>query len=79
MEVDGVEPDCIDGQCVIPELDDTGTRIFKIRSLLLSLQGVVDPGTILRMHDATLADIELLAMLEDEVKELKGSKDEQTG
>ncbi len=71
LEVDGVEPNCIDGQCIIPDLDDAGTRILRIRSLLLSLQNIVDPGTILKMHDATLADIERLAFLEEEFKALK--------
>ncbi len=75
LEIDGAEPDCFEGECIIPPLDERGQRILKIRQRIISLQGFIDGGTVLRMYEATLEDIDLLAFVEDELK----SRDNQAG
>lgn len=77
LEVDDAEPDCFEGECKIPPLDETGQRIMEMRSKLISLHDLVDPGTILRMYGATKEDIELLAFIENEMKSLE--KDNMDG
>jgi hypothetical protein len=60
--------------CQIPPLDEAGTRIMELRRKLITLQDLVDPGTILKMHDATSEDIELLAFIEAETAKLQPEK-----
>jgi hypothetical protein len=57
--------------CLIPPLDEAGSRIMEIRRKLISLQELVDPGTILKMYEATPEDIELLAAVETELAKLR--------
>ena len=71
LEIDGVEPDCFDGECRIPPPDSKGQRILEIRQKLISLHELVDAGTILKMYDANFEDIELLAAMEEELGKLK--------
>lgn len=75
-QVDGVEPDCRTGACVIPPLDQSSRRVMGIRSLLLQLEGLVDAGTVLSMVEADLTDLVLLAEIETL---LKSSKDTAHG
>ncbi|MBI5410175.1 MAG: hypothetical protein HZA14_12495 [Nitrospirae bacterium] len=57
--------------CWIPQPDERGQRILEIRDKLVRLQGLVDPGTILRLYSADIEDIEILAFLEDEIKKMQ--------
>jgi hypothetical protein len=69
-EKDGIAPDCeTDKGCVIPPIDVTERRILEIRDKLVALQGLVDSGDVLKMYGATRRDIELLVMVEKELKE----------
>ncbi|MBI5057006.1 MAG: hypothetical protein HZB61_10370 [Nitrospirae bacterium] len=69
--IDEVEPPCFKSQCWIPQPDERGQFIFAIRDKLIRLQGLVDPGTILRLYSADIEDIEMLAFLEDEIKKMQ--------
>ena len=44
---------------------------MELRAKLINLNGLVDPGTILKMYDADIEDIELLAFVEEEIKKLE--------
>ena len=69
FEKDGILPDCeTDKGCVLPELAPAGARILKIRNMLVELHEIVDPGTICRMFDADLDDLELIASVEAEAR-----------
>lgn len=71
-EIDGAVPDCqTDKGCLIPQLDEQGQRILDIRDRLITLHDIMDAGTILRMYDATKEDIEMLAIVENELKKLR--------
>lgn len=61
---------------MIPPLSDSGQHIMELRVKLISLNGLVDPGTILKMYDADIDDIELLTFLEEAIKDLKPEKDD---
>ncbi len=72
LEIDGYEPDCrTDKGCKVPPLDEHGQRILEIRDRLVSLHELVDAGTILRLYRATKEDIEMLAIIESELKKLR--------
>ena len=71
MNEDKELPACIEGACLIPELDEAGDRIMAIRDKIISLSGLVDSGPILNMYEADLKDLELLAFVEEELKKLK--------
>lgn len=64
-------PACIEGVCLIPELNEAGVRILAIREKIISLSGLVDSAPILKMYEADLEDLELLAFVEEELKKLK--------
>ena len=69
QQVDGVTPGCEAGKgCLIPALDERGARVMQIRDKLVRLKDLVDAGTVLQMYGADLDDIELLAVLEDEIR-----------
>lgn len=65
---DGTEPDCWDGECKIPPLDEQGMRILEIRNRILELKDLVDAGAILNIYRATEEDLELLAAWEQEIQ-----------
>lgn len=68
--MDGIAPDCQSERgCPIPELGPAGAKVLHLRGLLMRLHGLVDAGTICRMVDAGLEDLELLAVVEDELRE----------
>lgn len=71
MDEDKELPACIEGECLIPELDESGSRILAIREKIISLSGLVDSGPILKMYEADMEDLELLAFVEEELKKLK--------
>jgi hypothetical protein len=67
--VDGLTPECeTDVGCPVPPLPGGAVRIMEIRSLLVRLQGAVDPGTICRICEVDRDDLELLAIVEEELK-----------
>lgn len=67
--VDGIEPECIAGPgCPIPPPGDEGSRILATRDLLLRLKDLIDPGTVCRMCNIDRDDLELLALVEDELR-----------
>jgi hypothetical protein len=67
-------PACIEGDCLVPELDEKCSRVMSLRAQLINLSGLVDPATILKMHDAEIEDIELLEAVEAEIRALKEDK-----
>lgn len=71
MDEDRELPLCIEGACLIPELDEAGNRILAIREKIISLSGLVDSGPILKFYEADMEDLELLAFVEEELKKLK--------
>lgn len=71
MDEDRELPACIEGACLIPELDEACVRILAIREKIISLSGLVDSGPILKMYEADIEDLELLAFIEEELKKLK--------
>lgn len=76
--MDGITPDCETASgCIIPQLHPLPARAIKIRAMLASLHEVVDPGTILASFDADLDDLELLAVIEAELKEKRDGERRQ--
>lgn len=72
--VDGSEPDCeTEKGCKIPRLDKDGARVMRLRSELYILGPLIGPETVLGMHGATREDIELLLVVEHEMKRLKSN------
>jgi hypothetical protein len=68
--VDGLTPACLtESGCVIPALSEDGRRAVDLRGLLLRLRSVVDAGTVCSYFGADLETLELLAIIEDELKE----------
>lgn len=65
--------------CWVPPLPEGLQRIFEIRDRLTTLHELVDAGTILRLYDADIEDIELLAVIEEELKTLSDSGKETGG
>ncbi len=57
------------GGCPIPPLTADEARILEMRGMLISLKGLVDAGTILQMHGATLEDMQVLAEIEAGLKD----------
>ena len=55
--------------CLVPSPGPEGQRVLKLRSLLMRLGNLIDPGTVCRTFGADLDDLELLAVAEDELKE----------
>ncbi len=69
-EVDGAAAECETARgCRIPPLGVEEARVLRMRSMLVRLQGLVDAPTVLSMFGATREDIELLAEVEDELRE----------
>jgi len=68
--VDDIIPPCLTGQgCLIPPPGANGMRALELRSLIIRLRKLIDPGTVCRYFKAGLEDLELLAVIEDELKE----------
>jgi len=67
--MDGLTPECeTEDGCLVPAVDQKGLRVLEMRSLLVQLRPLVDPGTVLRMCDADLDDLKLLAIIEAELQ-----------
>ncbi len=72
--VDGAPPECETKLgCIIPSPGPEGARVLGIRSMLVSLRGLVDSASILRMYGAGREDAELLAFVEEELKTMEES------
>lgn len=68
--MDGIAPDCMaEAGCPIPQLDETGQRILQIRGHLVTLQPTVDAGTICRIHNVDRDDLDLLMVVEEQLRE----------
>ena len=61
-------PECKTGGCRLPPLRPEAARIWEVRTLLITLRELVDPGTICRICNVESADLYLLAAVENEVK-----------
>jgi len=77
FEIDGEEPDCWEGECKLPPLCARGRRILEIRDRIINLRDIVDPGSILRIYRADDEDIELLALVEEELQKLNPKNEEK--
>lgn len=80
MEIDGTVPDCKKEMgCPIPRLAEDEQRIMEIRSRLISLKDIVDSGTILNLYKTTKDDIDILAVIENEIRKMekKDGRDRQ--
>ncbi len=75
FSIDGTEPDCWEGECRVPGPGERGQWILEMRSLIIKLHDLVDPGSILGMYGADLEDIKLLAEAEEEIRRLNPTKD----
>lgn len=76
--MDGVIPGCQSAAgCLIPDLMPENQRLMQIRSLITRLAGVVDAGTILRLTEADVDDLILLAAAEDVLRQEKNSDHQQ--
>jgi len=72
IETDDEIPACeTEKGCMVPSLSERGREIMELRAKLISLSGLVDPGTILKMYGADIDDIELLAFVEEGIKKLE--------
>lgn len=68
-EKDGIAPDCeTEKGCLIPPIMPEGQRILEIRGKLITLRGLVESGVIFQMYGATKDDIDMLAIVEEEMK-----------
>lgn len=73
QETDGVLAPCKTGRgCPVPPPGRKGARALGIRSRLITLGELVGRETVLRMHGATAGDVELMAVIEEELKQASG-------
>jgi len=73
QRIDGVAPDCeTDKGCRISPLRPDEHRVLELRHKLITLRDLIDSGTILKICGATKEDIEILALVEEELKEAFG-------
>lgn len=69
--IDGITPDCETAKgCVIPPLSEAGNRILTIRQKLAALGELIGRGEILRLYGVTLEDMELLELVEAELRQI---------
>ena len=74
-EIDEEAPPCEIGMpCLIPPLDEAGAKAMEIREQVVKLQNLIDPGTVLKLHGCGLAELELLAVIEEELSKTKMEK-----
>ncbi|WP_066727076.1 hypothetical protein [Desulfuromonas sp. DDH964] len=68
--MDSLIPDCENGTgCPVPELKPGNARILEIRSRIVRLHNIVDTGTICRICGVDEGDLDLLAIVEDELSQ----------
>jgi len=74
-EIDGEVPPCERGvHCIIAPLDEAGAKAMDIRDQIVKLQHLIDPGTVLKLHGCGLPELELLAVIEEELSKAKMEK-----
>ena len=66
LEVEGIVTEC--DRCPVPPVTIQGQRILEIRARLVQLHELVDGGTILRLYGVTREELELLAVVEGEIR-----------
>jgi len=68
--VDGLTPDCEkDGGCLIPPLMPGPARALEIRDKLQRLSGLNIGSSVLDLYRASIDDLDLIAIAEDELRE----------
>jgi hypothetical protein len=61
-------PECnTEDGCALPELHPDNHRIIEMYNRIGELAGLVDAGVVLKMYDATIEDLELLASIKREL------------
>jgi len=74
------EPDCETGKgCRIPSLLPGPARALRLRRQVLRLGGLIPPAEVLKMHGATLRDVEMIAVAEDIYREMAEEEAERKG
>lgn len=66
-ETDLAAPQC--DKCPIPALDADNVRVMEMRSMIVSLKGLMDASVVVKAFGATMDDMRLLAALEREMVE----------
>jgi len=71
-----VEPPCIDGVCPtrFDELPEAAVRLLELRAQLVHLADYGLAGRICEEHEVTKEDLDLLAFIEAELKELRAER-----
>jgi hypothetical protein len=76
--VDGIIPDCkTDVGCTITRALPSVRRALELRGMLVRLHPLVDAGTVCREFGATRHDLELIAHVEDALREEKAEQTEE--
>lgn len=76
QELDGLVPDCqTEDGCKIPRLHPAAARAMEIRDKLIRLHRLKIGPAILDRYQATVEDLELLALAEDELTTKEATTD----
>jgi hypothetical protein len=68
--VDREIPDCeTERGCRIPPLGPDEARVIRLRGQMMALKDIMSPEVVFRMCGGTWEDLELLAVVEDELRE----------
>ncbi len=68
---DNVTPGCKSAEgCLVPPLGPEEARVMELRARVMRLRELVGAEAVLRLSGATLKDLELLAVVEDTLKEM---------
>ncbi len=79
-EKDGAVPPCRgEGGCPVPAVSPGEERILQMRSTLIRLKGLACAGAILGAYGAAREDLEFLAFIESELREMKKEDKQQNG
>lgn len=69
LEIDNIAPNCSNGKgCLLPKLTDAGQRAMEQRQKIAKLSRVVTPLEAVKLIGATIEDIELIALIEEELE-----------
>jgi hypothetical protein len=77
LEEEGIEPECYAGSCRIPPLLPAGQRALEIRDRLVRLHRLKLAPVIATVYGVTKDDLDLLALIEDQLSNEKESADGQ--
>lgn len=75
---DGLVPDCeTERGCPVPSAGEAGARALRLRGRLINLGPLIGPEMVLKVYGATMEDIDLIEVIEDEMnaidKERRGT------